>query len=81
MAVETDVIRFLRDVGKHFPLGGMIARESVRSRMAQRRWNVVHGIQLSGAPGLRLPVPHRQYGCTMQIGGSDQWGNITAAPT
>ena len=46
-------IPFLRDVGKHFSLGAMIARESVKARLRDR--DLLHGVQLPGAAGLRLP--------------------------
>jgi len=74
-----DVIRFLRDVGKHFPLGGMIARESVRSRMGRSGAGMSYTeFSYQVLQAYDFLCLYRQYGCTMQIGGSDQWGNITA---
>lgn len=71
-------IEFLRDVGKHFRVNKMIAKEAVA-----RRLNSDQGISytefsyqiLQGMDFLEL---YRRYGCTMQTGGSDQWGNLTA---
>lgn len=71
-------IEFLRDIGKHFRVNKMIAKEAVA-----RRLNSDQGISytefsyqiLQGMDFLEL---HRRYGCTMQTGGSDQWGNLTA---
>ncbi|MFE2429493.1 tyrosine--tRNA ligase [Streptomyces sp. NPDC059373] len=71
-------IEFLRDVGKHFRVNKMIAKEAVA-----RRLNSDAGISytefsyqiLQGMDFLEL---FRRYGCTMQTGGSDQWGNLTA---
>ena len=67
---------FLRDVGKHFTIGYMTAKESVRSR-------VETGLSFTEFSYMLLQaydflVLHERLGCTVQIGGSDQWGNITA---
>ena len=71
-------IEFLRDVGKHFTVNQMVAKESVKTRFERPD----HGISytefsymlLQAYDFLRLHVDH---GCDLQIGGSDQWGNIT----
>lgn len=71
-------IEFLRDVGKHFRVNKMIAKEAV-----SRRLNSDQGISytefsyqiLQGMDFLEL---YRRHGCTLQTGGSDQWGNLTA---
>ncbi|QKW05761.1 tyrosine--tRNA ligase [Streptomyces sp. NA04227] len=71
-------IDFLRDMGKHFRVNKMITKEAVA-----RRLNSDAGISytefsyqiLQGMDFLEL---HRRYGCTLQTGGSDQWGNLTA---
>ncbi|MFC6084775.1 tyrosine--tRNA ligase [Sphaerisporangium aureirubrum] len=70
-------IDFLRDVGKHFPVNRMLARESVSARLAGEGLSYTEfSYQILQANDyLEL---HRRYGCTLQIGGSDQWGNITA---
>nr|BFE80421.1 tyrosine--tRNA ligase [Planobispora longispora] len=70
-------IEFLRDVGKHFPVNRMLARESVSARLAGEGLSYTEfSYQILQANDyLEL---HRRYGCALQIGGSDQWGNITA---
>jgi len=73
------VLSFLRDVGKEFAVGAMIAKESVRARMGRSDAGLSYtefSYQILQAYDfLRLFEDHR---CTVQIGGSDQWGNITA---
>jgi tyrosyl-tRNA synthetase len=70
------VIPFLRDVGKHFGVGAMIGRESVRARLSSGISFTEFTYQvLQAYDFLSL---HERYGCTIQMGGSDQWGNITA---
>ena len=71
-----EVIPFLRDVGKHFPLGAMIAREAVRSRMGAGISYTEFSYQLLQAYDFMALADH--HNCTVQFGGSDQWGNITA---
>jgi tyrosyl-tRNA synthetase len=71
-----DVIGFLRDVGKHFSVNVMLAKESVRSRMET-------GISFTEFTYMLLQSYdfvelRRRHGVTVQVGGSDQWGNITA---
>jgi tyrosyl-tRNA synthetase len=70
---------FLREVGKHFSVNQMIAKESVRARMDDRE----SGISYTEFSYMLLQAYdfyhlHKQYNCVLQIGGSDQWGNITA---
>jgi len=73
---KLEVIPFLRDIGKHFSVGSMVARESVRARMGVGISYTEFSYQvLQAYDFLEL---HRRYGCTVQIGGTDQWGNITA---
>ena len=72
-------IDFLRDVGKHFTVNHMMAKESVRARLEDRE----HGISYTEFSYMLLQsydfyVLHNTEGCTLQMGGSDQWGNITA---
>lgn len=74
---EMTVLDFLRDVGKHFPVGQMLARESVSARLAGAGLSFTEfSYQL--LQSLDYLELHRRYGCTLQIGGNDQWGNITA---
>lgn len=73
-----DVLTFLRDIGKHFSVNAMIAKESVKQRIEREG----EGISFTEFTYMILQsydfaVLNRQYGCTLQIGGSDQWGNIT----
>ncbi|MCK2216641.1 tyrosine--tRNA ligase [Actinomadura sp. ATCC 31491] len=74
---EMTAIDFLRDVGKHFPVNRMLARESVSARLAGEGLSYTEfSYQILQANDyLEL---HRRHGCALQIGGSDQWGNITA---
>ena len=69
---------FLRDVGKHFTVNQMVAKESVRSRLARADQGISYTefsyMLLQAYDFLQL---FDDYGCTLQIGGSDQWGNIT----
>lgn len=72
-------IDFLRDVGKHFRLGTMLAKDSVKSRMEASDEGMSYtefSYQLlQGYDFYRL---FKDRGCVLQMGGSDQWGNITA---
>ncbi len=71
------VIDFLRDVGKHFPVNQMLARESVRARLESGGLSFTEfSYQL--LQSLDFLELHRRYGCTLQVGATDQWGNITA---
>jgi tyrosyl-tRNA synthetase len=70
------LIPFLRDVAKHFSLGVMLGKESVRARLATGISYTEFSYQLLQAYDFR--ELWRRHGCTMQMGGSDQWGNITA---
>ncbi|MFL6060977.1 MAG: tyrosine--tRNA ligase [Marmoricola sp.] len=68
-------IDFLRDVGKHFPVNRMLARDVVRSRLeAGISYTEFSYILLQSMDFLEL---YRQHGVTLQFGGSDQWGNLT----
>ena len=72
----TSVIEFLRDVGKHFPINKMLARDVVRSRMDSGISFTEFSYQLLQANDFYQL--HTRHGCMLQFGGSDQWGNITA---
>ncbi|MEV4459053.1 tyrosine--tRNA ligase [Microbispora sp. NPDC004025] len=74
---QLSAIDFLRDVGKHFPVNRMLARESVSARLAGEGLSYTEfSYQILQANDyLEL---YRRNGCTLQLGGSDQWGNITA---
>ena len=76
---KLEVVSFLRDVGKHFALGSMLARESVRSRMSRTDAGISYTeFSYQVLQAYDFLCLFRQHGCTVQIGGSDQWGNITA---
>ena len=69
-------IEFLRDIGKHFPVNRMLAREVVSSRLDKGiSYTEFSYVLLQSLDYLEL---HRRHGCVLQTGGSDQWGNITA---
>ncbi|HEX6535127.1 MAG TPA: tyrosine--tRNA ligase [Gemmatimonadaceae bacterium] len=69
-------VEFMRDVGKHFTVNYMLAKESVKARMeAGISYTEFSYMLLQAYDYLEL---HRREGATLQIGGSDQWGNITA---
>ena len=71
-----NAIDFMRDVGKHFSVNYMLAKESVRSRMTDGiSYTEFSYMLLQAYDFLTL---YDQHGCALQMGGSDQWGNITA---
>ena len=74
---ELPLLEFLRDVGRHAPVSVMLARESVRGRLDAGGLTFAEFAYplLQANDYLEL---FRQEGCELQIGGSDQWGNITA---
>jgi tyrosyl-tRNA synthetase len=68
-------IDFLRDIGKHFPVNRMLARDVVKSRLeAGISYTEFSYVLLQSMDYLNL---HRDHGVTLQFGGSDQWGNLT----
>jgi tyrosyl-tRNA synthetase len=74
--VSLGAVAFLRDVGKHFSINYMLAKESVKSRLEEGISFTEFAYMLMQAYDfLEL---HRRHGVNLQIGGSDQWGNITA---
>lgn len=74
---ELSAIDFLRDIGKHFPVNRMLAREAVSARLGGDGLSYTEFSYqiLQSNDYLEL---YRRHGCTLQVGGSDQWGNITA---
>jgi len=70
-------LAFLRDIGKHFPVNQMLSRETVRARLESGGISYTEfSYQILQANDfLEL---NRRYGCTLQIGGSDQWGNLVS---
>jgi tyrosyl-tRNA synthetase len=73
---EMSVVEFLRDVGKHFPVNRMLAREVVKARLETGISFTEFSYQLLQANDFF--ELHRRHGCRLQFGGSDQWGNIAA---
>ncbi len=70
---------FLRDIGKHFSVNQMVAKESVRARMEDREVGISYTeFSYMLLQAFDFYVLCRDYNCELQIGGSDQWGNITA---
>jgi len=75
---QISMMDFLRDVGKYFSVNSMIAKDSVKSRLDREEgisYTEFSYMLLQAYDFLQL---YDRYGCTMQSGGSDQWGNITA---
>ena len=73
-----EMLDFLRDIGKHFSVNSMIQKESVKQRLDREG----AGISFTEFTYMIMQSYdfaqlYRRYGCTLQIGGSDQWGNIT----
>jgi tyrosyl-tRNA synthetase len=70
-------LEFLRDVGKHFPVNQMLARESVKARLEEGGISYTEFSYqiLQAYDYLEL---FRRHGCTLQVGGSDQWGNLVS---
>jgi tyrosyl-tRNA synthetase len=76
---ELKTVDFLRDVGKHFSVNALLRKESVRRRLDEEE----SGLSFTEFSYALLQaydflVLHDRFGCTVQMGGSDQWGNITA---
>ena len=73
------LVDFLRDIGKHFSINQLMAKESVKRRLQNEETGISFTefsyALLQSYDFLEL---YRQEGCTVQMGGSDQWGNITA---
>jgi tyrosyl-tRNA synthetase len=74
---QLSALDFLRDIGKHFPVNRMLARESVKARLEAGGISYTEFSYqiLQAYDYLEL---YRRYGCTLQLGGSDQWGNLVA---
>src|SRR5438270_6530762 len=70
---------FLRDIGKHFSVNQMVAKESIRARMEDREIGISYTeFSYMLLQAFDFYVLCRDHNCELQIGGSDQWGNITA---
>jgi tyrosyl-tRNA synthetase len=72
---DLPVLHFLRDIGKHFSINVMLARETVKRRLDTDGMSFTEFSYLLLQSNDYLEL-HRRHGCTLQVGGSDQWGNI-----
>jgi len=76
---DVSYLDFLRDIGKHFSVNQMVAKESVRARMEDREVGISYTeFSYMLLQAFDFYVLDRDHNCELQIGGSDQWGNITA---
>lgn len=73
-----DTLTFLRDIGKHFSVNAMIQKESVKQRLDREGSGISFTeFTYSILQSFDFAELNRRYGCSLQVGGSDQWGNIT----
>ena len=72
------MIDFLRDVGKHFTINHMLSKESVKRRIGSEEGLSYTEFSYMLLQAYDYQVLYERYGCTLQMGGSDQWGNILA---
>jgi len=75
---KLDLLGFLRDIGKHFTVNAMLAKESVKRRLESEdgiSYTEFSYLMLQSYDFLEL---YDRFGCTLQMGGTDQWGNITS---
>lgn len=75
---EFSAIDFLRDVGKHFPVNRMLAKETVSARLEAGTGLSFTEFSYQVLQGNDYLELFKRYGCTLQFGGSDQWGNLTS---
>ncbi|MGL4932020.1 MAG: tyrosine--tRNA ligase [Aeromonas sp.] len=76
---QMSALDFLRDIGKHFSVNAMLARESVRQRLARPDQGISFTeFSYTLLQSYDFAVLHQRLGCTLQLGGNDQWGNITS---
>jgi tyrosyl-tRNA synthetase len=71
-------IEFLRDIGKHFRVNKMLTKDSVARRLESEQGISYTEFSYQILQGMDFLQLYRRYGCTLQQGGSDQWGNLTA---
>jgi tyrosyl-tRNA synthetase len=71
-------ISFLRDIGKHFRVGTMLKKEAVSARLNSDAGISYTEFSYQILQGMDFLELHRSYGCVLQTGGSDQWGNLTS---
>ncbi len=75
---KLSAIEFMRDVGKYFTVNAMLAKESVKRRMESEDGISYTEFSYSLLQAYDFLVLHDRFGCMLQLGGSDQWGNILA---
>jgi tyrosyl-tRNA synthetase len=73
---DLDYITFLRDVGRHFTINRMLTMDSVKLRLDRQQPLTFLEFNYMILQGYDFVELHKRYGCTLQLGGSDQWGNI-----
>ncbi|WP_374277597.1 tyrosine--tRNA ligase [Azonexus sp.] len=72
-------LEFMRDIGKHFSVNAMIKKESVQQRLVREDQGISYTeFSYSLLQGYDFAELHKRHGCVLQVGGSDQWGNIVA---
>lgn len=71
-------IDFLRDIGKHFRVGTMLKKDSVSARLNSETGISYTEFSYQILQGMDFLQLYREYGCVLQTGGSDQWGNLTS---
>ena len=69
---------FLRDIGRHFRVNQMVRKDAVAARLESRDGISYTEFSYQILQGLDYLHLYREYGCTLQTGGQDQWGNLTA---
>lgn len=75
---QVSMLSFLRDIGKHFSINAMIQKESVKQRIDREGEGISYTeFSYMILQSYDFAELNKRYGCTVQIGGSDQWGNIT----
>ncbi len=75
---KLELMPFLRDIGKHFTVNYMLAKESVKRRLESEEGISYTEFTYSLLQAYDYLMLYDRYGCTLQMGGSDQWGNIVA---
>jgi len=76
--VQLNLIDFLRDIGKHFTVNYMLEKDSVRTRLAREEGLSYTEFSYMLVQSYDFLHLFQKHGCVMQVGGSDQWGNITS---
>lgn len=73
---DLSAIDFLREIGKHYRLGTMLAKDTVARRLASEEGISFTEFSYQILQGYDFLELHRRYGCSLQTGGNDQWGNL-----